>query len=249
MGGDIEVRSHPGDGSIFSFELDLIVAQPMLPVAPERGYPDGYEGPRKKVLVIDDVAQNRAMLFQSLNSLGFEVFNAVDGSDGLEVAARVGPDLIVTDAMMPVMDGVEATRRLRQLPGLAAVPIIATSASVTREVEARCREAGADAFVPKPIDHHVLLQTVGALMRLTWTYEESAPRPAERAMERELVYPAPAEMHKLRKLARTGHMPTLREYAEHLRSLDARYAPFATRLAALARAYQTRAIMALLDGP
>jgi len=87
------------------------------------------------------------------------------------VAGRSRPDLIILDAMMPVMDGFETTRRLRQLSALAHVPIIGTSASPTPNLEARFRGTGADAFVPKPIDQNALIETVGKLLALTWIYE------------------------------------------------------------------------------
>ncbi|HUG23425.1 ATP-binding protein [Piscinibacter sp.] len=252
MGGDVQVHSQPGKGSVFSFELELPTAQPQAPIAPGSGTPIGYEGPRRRVLVIDDVPHNRAMLFDALSSLGIEVLEAGDGKEGLEVAGRTRPDLIMLDAMMPVMDGFEATRRLRQLPALADVPIIATSASPTRDVEARFRTAGADAFISKPIDQNALLEALGKLMGLLWIYEEPEPRTAERAGsgddDRSLVYPPPEEMQVLRDLARIGNMRSIRERAEYLQRLDARYASFGARLAALAEACQSRAITALVEG-
>ena len=249
MGGDVQVRSRPGEGSMFSFEIDLPTAQPQALAVSGRGRPTDYEGPRKKVLVVDDVAENRAMLFESLSALGFEVFDAVDGKAGLEAAERVRPDLIVMDVMMPVMDGFEATERLRQMPGLAEVPIIATSASASRDVEARCRAAGANVFVPKPIDENALLEALTRLMGLTWIYDEPEPASAESAgsADSTLVYPPPEEMQVLRQLARAGNMRSLRERAEHVRGLDTRYASFASRLADLAEACQTRAIAALVE--
>jgi len=171
MGGDVQVHSKPGEGSVFSFEIELPIARlPGTGVA-SSVVPVGYEGARRNVLVIDDVPQNRAMLLESLTSLGIEVIEARDGQEGLEVAARSRPDLIILDAMMPVMDGFEATRRLRLLPGLADVPIIGTSASASANVEARFREAGADAFVPKPINQDALLEMLGKLMAMSWIYE------------------------------------------------------------------------------
>jgi len=252
MGGDIQVHSRPGEGSVFSFELVLPSAHPQLPGSPGRGRPIGYAGPRKSVLVIDDVRQNREMMFEALSSLGIKVFGANDGQMGLEVAVQAIPDLIVMDVMMPVMDGYEATRRLRQLPSLAEVPIIATSASATPDVEARSRAAGANAFIPKPIEQNALLEALANLMGLSWIYEEPEPRPATSAVnggsDSRLVYPPPEEMEVLRQLARVGNMKLVRERAEHLKQLDPRYALFAARLAALAEACQSRAITALVEG-
>jgi PAS domain S-box-containing protein len=248
MGGDVQVRSRPGEGSTFSFEIELPTAQQQALAGPGRGRPTNYEGPRKKVLVVDDVAENRAMLFESLGALGLEVFDADNGKAGLEAADRIRPDLIVMDVMMPVMDGFEATKRLRRMPGLAEVPIIATSASASRDVEVRCRAAGANAFVPKPIDDNTLLEALTRLMSLTWIYDEPEPRFAEGAgsADSNFVYPPPEEMQVLRQLARAGNMRSIRERAEHLRGLDTRYASFASRLIDLAEACQTRAIAALV---
>jgi len=249
MGGDVQVRSRPGEGSVFWFDLDVPALDAQVHAPLGRGAPVGYEGERRKVLVVDDVPNNRAMLLDSLGTLGFEMADACNGEEALDAAALFQPDLIVMDLMMPVMDGFEATRRLRLMPELAGVPIIATSASATQEVQARCRAAGANAFIPKPIEQDVLLKTMGRLMDLTWIDEESEARPTEivDADDGNLVCPPPEEMVVLRRLARTGNMRTIRERADYLKGLDARYAPFATRLSTLAEGCQSKAIVTLVE--
>ena len=174
MGGDIEVRSQPGQGSVFQFDV-WVSAQADAPPKPaaRRGKVTGYEGARKSVLVVDDAGQNREMLIDALGMLGFHVLSAEDGAECLAVARAAQPDLIVMDMTMPVMEGCEATRRLRDIPALAGVPVIAMSASATTEAEARALAAGANAFVAKPIEREALLDTIGALMNLAWTCEES----------------------------------------------------------------------------
>jgi len=252
MGGDILVRSQLGAGAVFFFELDLPTSHPQSVALSARGRPTGYLGPRKCILVIDDVPHNRAMLSDALSSMGFDVLEAADGQEGLEVAGRAGPDLIVIDLMMPVMDGFEATLRLRKMPALAEVPVIATSASATRDVEARCRAAGANAFMPKPIEQSALVDALATLMDLTWIYPEAQPGLTDLAgptgVEAGFVYPPPEEMQVLRHLARVGNMQSLRARADHLKSLDARFASFASRLAVLADGCQSRAITALVEG-
>jgi len=74
---------------------------------------------------------------------------------------------------MPVMDGLEATRRIRRLPGLAQVPIIATSATMTGELRMKSLAAGAGAFIPKPIEREALLEAIRGLLGLTWRYGEA----------------------------------------------------------------------------
>jgi signal transduction histidine kinase len=179
MGGDIKVRSQAGEGSVFSFEIEVQAQQAPVQALPRRGTPIGFKGVRRKVLVVDDVPLNRAMLLDSLGTMGFEMADASNGAVALEVAAQFKPDVIVMDVMMPVMDGLEATRRFRLMPALADVPIIATSASATQEMGIRCSAAGANAFIPKPIEQELLLKTMGRLMGLTWIYEEPEPRPDE----------------------------------------------------------------------
>jgi signal transduction histidine kinase/ActR/RegA family two-component response regulator len=171
MGGEIEVRSRPSEGSVFSFDLEMPAAEAQAQSTPARSTPIGYKGKRRKILVVDDVPQNLTMLIDSLGTLGFEMADASNGEEALEVAVQFRPDLIAMDVMMPVMNGFEAMRRLRLKSEFADVPIVATSASATRDVQARCRAAGASAFIPKPVEQDLLLKTIARLMDLTWISE------------------------------------------------------------------------------
>ena len=179
MGGDIQVHSEQGEGSVFSFEVEAPILQALPHEAPESGAPIGYEGERRKILVVDDVPQNRAMLLDSLETMGFEVAHACDGAEALTVAAWFQPDLIVMDLLMPVMDGYEATRRLRMSPQSADVPIIAMSASARADTQTRCREAGANAFIAKPVEETTLLNAIADMLHLTYLREERAGAPEE----------------------------------------------------------------------
>ncbi len=167
MGSDIEVRSTPGQGSVFAFELQLPVSDQVLGPAQHQRV-TGYAGPRRKVLVVDDMPVNRAMLVELLESLGFDVEEAANGLEGLQRATEAPPDAIVIDNVMPVMDGLTATRRLRELPALGSVPIIAASASPSHENLSASLAAGANVFLPKPIDQQQLLVQLGQLLGLHW---------------------------------------------------------------------------------
>jgi PAS domain S-box-containing protein len=174
MGGDIQVHSRPGEGSVFSFEIEAPTREAQVQALPAWGAPVGYVGERRKVLVVDDVPQNRAMLLDAVGTLGFEVADASNGEEALRVAARFRPDLIVMDLVMPVMDGYEATRRLRRSPEWADVPVIVMSASATAEARTRSREAGANAVIDKPVEQSALLNAIAAALRLTWVRDEPA---------------------------------------------------------------------------
>ena len=249
MGGDIEVRSQPGKGSLFSFEIEVPAPQRLVQLPLVQSVPIAYLGERRKILVVDDVLENRAMLLEELATLGFVTAEACNGMEALQVVARFQPDLVVMDLTMPVMDGLEATRRLRSLPQGAALPIIATSASATIETEVRSREAGASAFVGKPIQEPVLLHAIAVLLRLDWIFDETAASRVRGSSGEEgnMVPPPPHEMEVLLGLARAGNMRSIRDRADHVRGLDPRYAAFAAQLQALADGYQSSAITTMIE--
>ena len=112
------------------------------------------------MLVVDDVPQNRELLTDMLKPLGFVTVEAQDGQEGLERAQALLPDLILMDNVMPVMDGLEATRRLRALPALQHVPVIAISASAAADGKERALESGANAFLTKPFRANQLLALI-----------------------------------------------------------------------------------------
>jgi signal transduction histidine kinase/CheY-like chemotaxis protein len=247
MGGKIELSSEPGKGSHFSFELDLPRAAASAAVKPRR-VATSYDSPRKKILVVDDVAESRSMLVEALARVGFIVFDAVNGRDAIERVQRVEPDLVVMDLMMPVMDGAEATRRIRQLPGFERLPVIMVSASAGPEEHARSSAAGASGFLPKPIDHEVLLQTIGAQLSLQWSYrDEGEVQAAGQPVRDSWLVPPGEELEQLYQAALVGSMREIQQLADNLGRLDPRYVLFAKRLSELAKAYQSRALVQLLE--
>ncbi len=173
MGGEIVVRSRLGAGSTFSFELELAPAElPREPAAAEQRRVTGYDGPRRTLLVVDDVASNRTLLRELLGAVGFAVREAADGQQAIEHAAQRDADLILMDLVMPNVDGLQAIQRIRALPAGAQVPIIAVSASASEAERRQGLEAGADAFLRKPIDGPALLQEIGRQLALRWHYED-----------------------------------------------------------------------------
>src|SRR5205814_5071265 len=101
----------------------------------------GYLGPRRRVLVVDDISENRHVLLQLLESLDFYTAEAADGAQALMQASVLKPDLVIIDNRMPGMTGSEVARRLRAEHAVARVPIIAVSAGATAEEQARCLAA------------------------------------------------------------------------------------------------------------
>ena len=180
MGGDIAVRSQPGAGSSFSFELDLAAAElPPEAATPEQRRITGYDGPRRTLLVADDVASNRTLMRELLGAVGFAVREAADGQQAVAHAAQRDADLILMDLVMPGLGGLEAIRRIRALPAGAQVPIVVVSASASETERRQGLEAGADAFLRKPIDGPALLQEIGRLLALSWRCDDAQPGAAQ----------------------------------------------------------------------
>lgn len=118
-----------------------------------------------KILLVEDNEMNRDMLSRRLVLRGHEVVIAEDGGRALEMALREFPDLVLMDMGLPVMDGWEATRRLKADPRTASVPVIALTAHAMADDRMRALDAGCDDFDTKPIDLDRLLGKVGALVR------------------------------------------------------------------------------------
>ena len=247
MGGTIGVTSEPGKGSTFAFELTMPVAdsRPSSVALPHTIV--GYEGERRRLLIADDVAPNRAMLVDLLHGVGFIVAAASNGLECLVLLDSFKPDLVVMDVMMPVMDGNETTRRIRRMPQWSNLPVIAVTASASREDEARCLDAGVNVFLAKPVDHDALLRAIGTLLSLQWTFGKPAQEAGAGVEEGADIVPPPArEIETLWQLARIGSMREIREHANYLRSLDPAYAPFAARLETLAQGYHSKELAAFV---
>jgi CheY-like chemotaxis protein len=200
------------------------------------------------VMVADDTEANRSVLTDTLCSLGFDVCQAINGLEALTLAQSSPPDLILMDIRMPVMDGLEAMRRMQQIRDLHNVSVIAVSAGVTQDEQAACMAAGAKAFLAKPLDNTSLLQEIGRLLDLTWIREDpqQTTSPVSDRVE-QFVVPEPAQMESLRELAKAGNMRAVREKAEQLITLDEKLRPFAGRIIQLAHDYQSKALLRLVE--
>ena len=114
---------------------------------------------KKKILVVDDTDWNRDLLVQLLEE-DYTVLQAVDGEQGVKMTQDEKPDLILMDLGMPVMDGWEATRRIKANDALKQIPIIAVTSHAMVGDEIDARKAGCDDYLPKPIDEDLLLQKI-----------------------------------------------------------------------------------------
>lgn len=118
-----------------------------------------------KILLVEDNEMNRDMLSRRLNRNGFEVVIAVNGQEGVELAGSAKPDLILMDMSLPVLDGWEATKRVKTDPDTARIPVIALTAHAMVHDKERAMAAGCDDFDTKPVDLPRLLEKINSLLR------------------------------------------------------------------------------------
>jgi CheY-like chemotaxis protein len=166
MGGRIEVDSRPGGGSRFAFTLTMeIDTSPASPPPLDSALGALYEEPPHTavVLLVEDNAVNRLVGSEMLRSLGYEVVEAEDGAEALDHVQRAPVDLVLMDCQMPVMDGYEATRRIRERElrlGLPRTPIVALTANAFDENVAQALAAGMDAHLAKPYTRNQLREVL-----------------------------------------------------------------------------------------
>jgi PAS domain S-box-containing protein len=165
MGGEVGAESTPGAGSTFWFTARLKkgdaadLATPTLsPGAAEAALRQGHAG--KRILAVDDEPINREIARLYLEAAGLAVDTASDGAEAVESARRTAYAAILMDMQMPTMDGLDATRRIRQMVGREQVPIIAMTANAFSEDKARCFEAGMNDFLTKPFDPDAFFATL-----------------------------------------------------------------------------------------
>ena len=118
-----------------------------------------------KILLVEDNEMNRDMLSRRLIRSGYEVILAVDGAEGVAMAASAAPDLVLMDMSLPVVDGWEATRRLKGDPATRGLPVIALTAHAMAGDEKKAREAGCDDFDTKPVEYTRLLSKIEGLLQ------------------------------------------------------------------------------------
>ena len=254
MGGDLTVTSSPGRGSIFRFEVpiergDAGVA--IRPSAPRRviGIRAGQEVPR--ILVVDDQLENRDWLVKLLRVLGFSVQGVENGEAAIRSWEEWNPGLILMDVHMPVMDGLEATRRIKADPRGKETVIIALTASAMDDQRLTALQSGADDFITKPCDEDELLEKMRAHLNIAYDYEEmsgneSEPAAGVSALSAERLGQLPQELiEELRNATLSGNKNLLDKLILKVR--DDGDAGSAHALQELADNYEYDALTQLLE--
>ncbi|QOX78967.1 response regulator [Trichlorobacter lovleyi] len=246
MGGDLTVTSQRGQGTCFHLCLPVIAAEhgPVAAATGQQRRPLRLKPGQQswQVLVVDDRDTNREILVKMLAPLGFSMIVATNGQEGLELFQAHGPQLVLMDVVMPVMDGREATRRIRELPGGADVPIIAISASVFEDQLQEIIKAGASDFLRKPLREEELLAKIIQFLPAEFEYAggddlpsaeqhaELSPRELTEALallskvQRQDLLDAAQQLDKGRIVTLLTGLNSLRQpVLDHIRSLAETY--------------------------
>ncbi|MCA1659249.1 MAG: response regulator [Verrucomicrobiaceae bacterium] len=250
LGGRLEVASVLGQGSRFWFDLELPpvvhTTDAAAAVAQEKlngTMPIGFQGPARRLLIADDDATNRAVLSELLTPFGFEIEEAVNGVECLQLCMRRLPDALLLDLQMAPIDGFEVTRQLRERPASRQLKIIAVSASVFEDDRQQAIDAGCDDFLPKPFKEEQLLAVLGRALGLEWTFSEAKETTKPVSQPRGAATPPVEEIDSILELSRRGDILGIKKRLAALAGADhGDYAAFVAGLQPFVATYQMNRI-------
>ena len=247
MGGEIDVSSQLGSGTTFSFALPVSAEDPQLnnamSVSDESfDEPIGYQGERRRILVVDDQLPNREVVYDALTPLGFEILSADNGHDGLAQCLHHHPDLVIADLTMPVMNGYDMISAIRGQLAIASTQIIASSASISTTDQQKAFEVGSNAFLAKPLSIPELLDLLRIHLSLDWIYADATGQIPAGEMLPKLAetgrIPTLDTLQKLFHLSQQGRIPKLMDELDRLLQSDSDYHSFVQPLLVLGKQYR-----------
>ncbi len=243
MGSRIEVNSELGQGSTFSFDIvcETTSSCEQKVLAENSNQIVGYEGETRRLLVVDDRWENRSILVNLLTAIGFEVDEAGNGQEALTQIRQKSYDLIITDIIMPVMDGFELLTKIRNDIEIKDLVVIVSSASVSDTEQQKTKEMGGNDFLAKPINVDYLLQLISKYLQLTWKYEEAKKLPnfiESQISDLEIITPPSEDLRILLGLSQKGMFLKFMQHLELISQKSDRYQPFIQKLTQMAKEFE-----------
>ncbi len=264
MQGTLQITSIPKHGSTFTLTLHLQETEGLILPEHQEGIITGYQGERRTLLIVDDKWENRSVLVSLLNPLGFQLLEANHGQEALTLLEHNFVDLILTDLVMPVMDGFELTRRLRNLPHpdsnpLTHLPIIAISASVFESEQAATLAIGCTYFLAKPLRVKALLDVLARTLSLNWIYEQPNLDPPSRPESlsqnirtledvfANLIGPSSEQADQLYQLVLTEELADVITRVEQFEQQNPQLTPFANQIRQWAKEFKEELICRIIE--
>lgn len=259
MGSEIKVESQLGVGSKFLINLDIPLAKEWQKSAMQANGQElvGYQGERQTILVVDDKWENRSVIINLLESLDFVVVEAANGEEGFTKANEIKPNMIITDILMPVMNGYEFLDKLRQSLSLQTIPVIVSSASVSTMDQQKSLDAGGDDFLAKPVQAEDLFKLLEKYLNIAWIYKNiDANKPStesvvtedypQKTTRSDILIPTQDELAKMLELTQQGRLKKLTEFVNSLEKNNPGYSPFLSPIIGLSQKFQLEKIEDLI---
>ena len=252
MGGEIHVDSRLGEGTLFQIEFPLALAnsdefqgaakkrQIVLGLAPDQ--------PNWRILVVEDNLDSRLLLTDLLQQVGFEVQEAENGAEAIAHFKQWQPHFIWMDIRMPVLDGFEATRCIRELPGGSKVKIVALTASSFKDQRRKILSIGCDGVVHKPYQTHKIFAVMAEYLGVRYRYKEAVAEPVsvKTVVDAQAVAALPKELREtLKREATSLNNKALEASLESVRNENP---ALAESLAVLIREFRYDQLVKLVDG-
>ncbi|MFE4108621.1 CHASE2 domain-containing protein [Almyronema epifaneia] len=256
MGSQLKVQSQFGEGSVFWIDLELPVVTnaEALESTHQNQEIVGIRSGNPKILVVDSSSETRSMLVSLLEPIGFVVLEAENGEVGFDLAVSHQPDLVLTDLSMPVMSGFELMHQLRIHAQLKNVAIVVSSANVFEADQQESLQAGADAFLPKPIQFSQLLAVLKKQLKLEWLYQNSQANLKQKSLNQnnssintEIILPPEDMLKQLHHLALMGNLQGIEELLEEIVRREPKFQDFSEKLQAFTQTFQIKKIRSFLS--
>ncbi|NEU71572.1 response regulator [Hassallia byssoidea VB512170] len=252
MGSSIKVKSKFGVGSVFEFEIEFLIPDNWTEsnTITSGGRITGYSGSRKKIMIVDDSWENRSVIVNLLEPLGFTIIEAANGEEGLEKASLYYPDLIISDLEMPRIDGWKMLKELRTNQKFQETIFIVYSASIFDINRQKSKVAVGDDFLAKPVQAAEIYRLLSKHLKLNWIYAEAqkekvrSPKPETTG---EIIIPPVDDLAMLIEYAKKGQIKGIQKELEKIYKMDENYKPFVNHLNQLVKSFNIKKIRQFLQ--
>jgi CheY-like chemotaxis protein len=225
-------------GTNFGFVIELPYKKNVVQTANIYSEIVNYEGPIKKILIVDDDFKNRLLLTTVLSPIGFELQEAEDGIEAIKIAKSFFPDLVLIDYFMPGMNGAEAAKNIQKIDEDIKILII-----TGRELETGNDETSYD-YILKPYDFNILFEKIKNYLNINWVYDKQEKTiPSKGSI---VIYPDRDILVELYQNALIGDIRSLTAILDKLDASDSKYAAFTSRIREYAAKFKMKSIREML---